>query len=370
LAEDTDKESKTEEATERRRTQALETQGGPFSREAGSAAVLLAAALLLATAVPSLLSNTVQQLALFIEDPGGWRLENGADAVQLLQAAMVAVSGLIITFAAVISAAGIAASVLQNTPRFMVDRIAPDWSRVSPGAGIGRLFNIQGVIELLKGVAKIVLVGLAGLWGLGGLATGFHALHTTPDAIPGIIGELTRRIVLISALLATVIAAVDIFLSRRQWLEQLKMSKQELKEEIKQTEGDLAFKARLRAIARARIKRRMMLNVPKATLVIANPTHYSVALRYVKGEDSAPKVMAKGVDGFALKIRLIAERHNIPIVEDRLLARTLYEATEVDRQIPPDFYKAVAEIIIFLSRKQRPGGGGAGKDGPPPRKLR
>jgi flagellar biosynthesis protein FlhB len=370
LADDTDKESKTEEPTERRRTKTLEEKGGPFSREAGSAAVLLAASLLLATSVPSLIGNTVQQLALLIEDPGGWRLENGADAVQLLQSVMVAVSSLIITFASVIAAAGIAASVLQNTPRFMVDRIAPDWSRVSPGAGFGRLFNVQGLIELLKGVAKIVLVGLAGLWGLGGIATGFHALHATPDAIPGILGDLIRRVVFISALLATLIAAVDIFLSRRQWLEQLKMSKQEVKEEIKQAEGDLAFKARLRAIARARIKRRMLLNVPKATLVIANPTHYSVALRYVRGEDTAPKVMAKGADALALKIREIAERHNIPVVEDKLLARTLYEITEVDQQIPPDFYKAVAEIIIYLSRKQRPGGGGAGKNGPAPGKLK
>jgi flagellar biosynthetic protein FlhB len=171
-------------------------------------------------------------------------------------------------------------------------------------------------------------------------------------------------VVFISALLSSIIAVVDIFITRRNWLEQIRMTKQEMKEEIKQNEGDLQFKARLRALARARIKRRMLQNVQKATLVVANPTHYSVAMRYVRGEDSAPRVVAKGTDALALKIREIAERHNIPVVEDRLLARTLYDATEVDQLIPPDFYKAVAEIIIFLNRKQQPGQRKPGGKGP------
>jgi flagellar biosynthesis protein FlhB len=364
LAEESEKESKTEEPTERRLTQTLETKGGPFSREAVSAAILLAISLLLVTYAPSLIGNTARQLAIFIEDPGGWRLENGADAVLLMQAVMGAVSLLLLTFAGFVASAAIAASVLQNPPRFNFDRIAPDWKHVSLSAGIDRLFNVQGLVELLKGVAKIVLVALAAAWGLGGIAMGFHALHAPPDAIPAIIGRLTLRAFFICALLSTVIAAVDIFVARHQWFEQLRMTKQELKDEIKQSEGDQFFKARLRAIARGRIKRRMMQNVPKATLVVANPTHYSVALRYVRGEDSAPKVVARGVDAFALRIREIARRHNIPIVEDKLLARTLYEATEIDQLIPPDFYKAVAEIIIYLSKKQRPGAGG-----PPPEKL-
>ena len=368
MAEQSEKDSKTEEPTERRRTQALEHQGGPFSREAGSAAVLLAVSLLLATSVPSLVGQTARQLAVFIEDPGGWRLENGADVILLLRAVLQAVSELLITFAGVVSAAAIAASVLQNVPKFMFDRIAPDMSRISIGAGIDRLFNIQGVIELLKGLAKVVLVGLAAFWGLGGIATAFHALHAPPDVIPGLLGHLILRAIFISALLSTVVAAADIFFTRRQWVEQLKMTKQELKEEMKQSEGDPFLKARLRAIARARIKRRMMQNVPKATLVIANPTHYAVALRYVRGEDSAPRVLAKGQDALALRIREIAERHNIPVVEDKLLARTLYDATDLDQLIPPELYKAVAEIIIYLT-KSRGGQGGRHKDGPPPGKL-
>ena len=370
MSEQPDKESKTEEPTERRRAQALEKQGGPFSREAGSAAILLALYFLLANGAPALMGNTARQLAIFLEDPGGWRIENGADALLLLQTAFLAVSGLLVTFGGVIVAAGFAASVLQNTPRLMFDRLMPDPSRISIGAGIGRLFNVQGIVELFKGVAKVTVVGLAALWGLGGVATGFYALHSPPEAIPQLIARLIQHVVFICALLASVIAAVDIFIARRNWVQQIRMTKQEMRDEIKQMEGDLQFKARLRALARARIRRRMMQNVPKATLVVANPTHYSVAMRYVRGEDAAPKVVAKGTDALALKIREIAERHNIPIVEDRLLARTLYDATEVDQLIPQEFYKAVAEIIIYLNNKSRPGQHKPLKNGPPPGKLR
>ena len=143
------------------------------------------------------------------------------------------------------------------------------------------------------------------------------------------------------------------FQTRRAWRRNLMMTKQEIKEEMKQTEGDQVLKARLRSIARSRIRRRMMANVPKATLVVTNPTHYAVALRYVRNEDTAPKVLAKGQDKIAIAIREIAEKHNIPIIENKLLARSLYEVTEIDQLIPSEFYKAVAELIIYLDLKSR-----------------
>lgn len=347
-------DSKTEEPTEKRRLEALERDGGPSSREAGSAAILLAVSLFLAAAGSSLIGRTAQQLAIFLENPGGWRLENGADAILLLNAVGSAVSALLLPFAGVVVIAGIAASVLQNGPRFILSRIEPDFSRISPEAGFKRLFSSQSLTEFLKGLAKTALVGIAAFWGLGGIATGFYALEISPESIPELVRTLSFRIIFISAIFASAIAAADIFLVRRVWRRSLRMSKQEIKDEFKQTEGDPLLKARLRAIARARIKRRMMLNVPKATLVVANPTHYAVALRYVRGEDAAPKVLAKGQDYVALKIREIAERHNIPVVEDKGLARSLYDAVNVDQLIPSEFYKAVAELIIYLSAKSRP----------------
>lgn len=126
------------------------------------------------------------------------------------------------------------------------------------------------------------------------------------------------------------------------------MTRQEVKDELKQMQGDPVLKARMRSLARDRSRRRMIAAVPKATVVIANPTHYAVALRYVREESGAPMVIAKGQDLIALKIRQTAEEHGIPVVEDKLLARSLYESVEVDKLIPPEFYKAVAEIILFL----------------------
>lgn len=348
-------DGKTEEPTEKRRREALERDGGPFSREAAPAAVLLAVSLFLAAAGPSLIGQTARQLAIFIEDPGGWRLNSGADAILLLNAAGTAVSALVLPFAAAVAIAGLAASLLQNAPRFNAGRIVPDFSRISPAAGLGRLFNSQSLIEFLKGLAKTGLIGLAAFWGLGGIATGFYALELNPEGIPELIGKLSLRVLFISALFASAIAAADIFLAKRAWRRSLRMSKQEIKEEFKQTEGDPMLKARLRSIARARIKRRMMQNVPKATLVVANPTHYAIALRYVRGEDAAPKVLAKGQDHLALKIREIAQRHNIPVVEDKSLAKSLFDAADVEQLIPPEFYKAVAELIIYLSAKSGPG---------------
>ncbi len=229
----------------------------------------------------------------------------------------------------------------------------PDFSRVSPSAGLGRLLSSQTLLEFFKGLVKVGVAAFAAYTAIGGISFGLSAIHSPPDAIPEVIRHVCLRVTFFCALMACLIAAVDVFMSRRAWRRNLMMTKQEIKDELKQAEGDLAFKQRLRAIARSRIRRRMMANVPKATLVVTNPTHYAVALRYVRNENSAPKLLAKGQDKLALKIREIAQQHNIPIIENKSLARSLFEATEVDQLIPQEFYKAVAEIIIYLDSKTR-----------------
>ncbi len=348
-----EQDSKTEEVTDKRRSETLEREGGPFSREAGSAAVLLVAALFLATAVPRYFNALTLNLSAFIENPGGWRLEGGEDALRLLQYCASTIYGFIGLFAAIITLSAMLTAFFQNSPRFIINRIIPDFSRISPAAGFGRLFRFQAIVELLKGLAKIFIAAIAVYAGFHGSSTGFLVLHSAPEAIPELLLQLCLRVALLCAVMASVVAAVDIIVTRRAWHRALMMSKQEVKEELKQSEGDAAFKARLRTVARSRIKRRMMLNVTKATVVIANPTHYAVALRYVRGEDTAPKVLAKGEDAIALKIREIAERNNIPVIEDKTLAKSLCDATEVDQLIPAEFYKAVAEIIIYLGSRSR-----------------
>ncbi len=148
------------------------------------------------------------------------------------------------------------------------------------------------------------------------------------------------------------IAGVDLVWSRFHWRQDLRMTKQEVKDELKQSEGDPIVKSRLRSLARDRARRRMMTAVPRATLVIANPTHYSIALKYVRDEDSAPIVLAKGQDLVALKIREIAEANNIPVFEDVALARSMYKQVSVDSVIPQQFYQAVAELIRVVYAKK------------------
>jgi flagellar biosynthetic protein FlhB len=149
------------------------------------------------------------------------------------------------------------------------------------------------------------------------------------------------------------LVAVDLVWSRVFWRRELRMTRQEVKDEQKQSDGDPIIKARMRSLARDRARKRMIARVPRATVVIANPTHYAIALRYVRSENRAPLVVAKGLDLIALKIRSIAEEHGIPVVEDKLLARSLYDKVEVDQLIPPEFYRAVANVILYLMSRGR-----------------
>jgi flagellar biosynthesis protein FlhB len=240
-------------------------------------------------------------------------------------------------------------SMLQNPLRIVGHRIKPELSRLSPTKGFSRIFGTQGRVEFAKSVLKLSV--------LAACAVGFLLHYTNdlvntilmePSALPtALASEFLRVLMFIGISLAAIVAA-DVVWSRIKWRIDLRMTKQEIKDEHKQNEGDPMVRARRLSLARDRSRRRMLASVPQATVVIANPTHYAVALRYVRGDQAAPVVMAKGMDHIALKIREIAEQNNIPVIEDKALARSLYAAVALDRPIPPEFYKAIAEVILFL----------------------
>jgi flagellar biosynthetic protein FlhB len=179
-----------------------------------------------------------------------------------------------------------------------------------------------------------------------------NALFMEPAALPTLILDMASRLVATVAVATIIPVAADVVWSRVSWQRELRMTRQEVKDELKQADGDPIVKARLRSLARDRMRKRMIASVPKATLVIANPTHFAVALRYVREEGGAPLVIAKGQDLIALKIREIAAAHGIPVIEDKALARSLYKAVEVDKMIPAEFYKAVAEIVFYVLGRQ------------------
>jgi flagellar biosynthetic protein FlhB len=252
---------------------------------------------------------------------------------------------------AVMMGAALAGHVLQSRPSFTVEKIKPDFSKLSLPAGFKRMFGLEGWINLLKGLIKIAIVGMAiwtQLWPARGMLEGI--LIQTPSGVVGDMSLLLFRVLMAALSALAVIAGLDYFLQRMRFMQRNRMSKQEVKEEYRQNEGDPVIKAKVRQIRHDRAKKRMMAAVPGATVVIMNPTHYAVALKYESGKMEAPVCVAKGIDALALRIRAVAEENNVPVVENPPLARALHATVEVDDAVPPEHYKAVAQVIGYVMR--------------------
>jgi flagellar biosynthetic protein FlhB len=249
--------------------------------------------------------------------------------------------------------AALAANVVQHRIVLSAEPIKPQLSRISPGAGMARLFSRQALANFAKGLTKLCVVGAvmaALVWPQRRLFNGLVAID------PALILPVTRSLAMqmlgtVVAILA-VVATADYLFQYRQWHERHKMSLREIKEEHRQSEGDPAIKGKLRQLRYTRMRKRMMAAVPKASVVITNPTHFAVALQYERGMN-APVCVAKGADLIARKIREIAEQHDIPVVENPPLARALHGTVEIDQEIPPEHYRAVAEIIGYIMRLRR-----------------
>jgi len=352
MSETPDKDSKTEEATEKKIRDSLEKGKVPYSREAATLASMLG----ILTGVYFLIAGNAVKLRFslegFLDHPGEFALNTGADASALLFVVSLEAVKAVAPFVLVLAVTGIAASFLQNQPQLVLDRIEPKLERISIIKGWSRIFGVQGQVEFLKSLFKLSIVGFGGYIALGGSYRDvLNALFMEPAAIPNLMQDLSIKFLSAIATATAVLVAADLAWSHFSWRKDLRMTKQEVKDEHKQVEGDPMVKMRLRSLQRDRSRRRMMASVPKATLIIANPTHYSVALRYVREEGGAPVVVAKGKDLIALKIRLVGEENGIPIYEDRALARSLYASVEVDKMIPPEFYKAIAGVILFLQQR-------------------
>ena len=353
MSESQDKHSRTEQATDKRLNDARAEGNVPTSREVANFSYLLASLLVFAVLGYKFISSLGESMAVLFASAGSIHLESGGDVALLMgivghNAAIVA-GPIIMTFAV----AGVLASVAQTPPAPIFKRVTPQLSRLSPANGLKRIFSLSGLMEFLKlSLRMIVVVTMSAVI----IAFLWHDFTNSVWNDPAAILQLARKSILALlaslALLSFAIVVFDLPASHLLWRRSLKMSKQEIKDEHKQQEGDPHMKARRRSIARTRARRRMLTGVPRATVVIANPTHFSVALRYVRSEGGAPRVVAKGQDLVALSIRRIAEEHNIPIVEDKALARSLYAKVEVDQMIPVEFYKAIAEVLIRLQNRR------------------
>ena len=347
-------QEKTEAPTEKKRRESREEGQVAFSRELPSAA-LLAGILLTLIATSPLILDAFREMTTQI-----FRDMSKADELSI--GSLYDLSGEIFStllpafapFAAIIVLVGILASVLQVGVQITLKAIAPKFNKISPLTGLKRLFSTQSLADFLKSMAKLIIVGIVGYITYMDKITELNGLSVaTPEAILEynftVVAEVSGKIVL--ALVA--IAIFDYLYQRWHHEKQLMMTKQEVKEETKQTEGDPQLKARIRQIQREMSNARMMQEVPKADALIVNPTHFSVAILYDRDVMEAPEVTAKGTDHMALRMRTVARENSVPILERPELARDLYANVEIGETIPERFYKAIAEILAFVYRLRR-----------------
>jgi flagellar biosynthetic protein FlhB len=349
-----DREDKTEEPSERKKEDSLEKGEAPVSREAVQAAGLIGVWIAVTMSLPSLTPLVLGALAGRLDAVERIRIASGEDAATLTLDTLAAFGPATLLVIAPVVAFSLIAALGQARPRVVGARLAPKWSRLSPVAGWGRLFGRKamkhaGLVALRLVVAVVALIVVA----RGAVGPILDALTRAPELLPSVALAESGRALAALALVAGIAGAIDFIVVHRNWHADLRMTKQEVKEEARNSEGDPHVKGRLKSLRMRRARSRMIAQTPKATMVIANPTHYAVALRYVAGETPAPLVLAKGVDHMALKIRGVAEEAGIPVIEDRALARALHKAAVVDRMIPPEFYPAVAALVHTLGETAR-----------------
>ncbi len=348
-----DPASRTEEATPHRLEEARKKGDVAKSMELAQAASLAGAFAAVAIGGGWMARNLAQQLTPFIAHPDTIHLDGAAGMAVSWRALAAAAPPLVAVLGATV-AAGIGGHVVQHGFLFTPSKLAFDPSRISLAQGFSRLFGIDGLANFVRSLLKITLVSAVAWW-----AVAPHAAEApqlvgfSPRELLGYSAMLIRSLMFSVIALLAVGGIIDFIWQRQRFLQRMRMSKEELKEDLRQSDGDPHIKARQRQIRMQRARQRMIQKVPQATVVVANPTHFAIALRYEQGKTPAPECVAKGVDEIALKIREVAEAHGVPVVEDPPLARALYAAVEVDQIIPTQHYEAVAKIIGFILAGRR-----------------
>lgn len=348
-----DSAEKTEEPTERRKEESRKKGQVAKSAELSSVFIILAAFVALKTAGPHIYGK----ISGFMRHTFGLLSQKGDLTIQsvhrlILETGINFFETVLPVMLSVVLVA-VSVSMLQVGLSFNPETIMPQFSRINPISGFGRIFSKRSLVELVKSLLKITIVGYFI----------YRFIRAETQRIPSLMmAEITESFVLLAGIIydlafqiAMVILVLAILDYGYQWwehMQQMKMSKQEVKEEMKQTEGNPQIKSKIREKQRAIAMRRMMSEVPKADVVVTNPTHFAVALKYESGME-APTVVAKGSDFIAQRIREIAKENDVVVVENKPLAQTLFKTTEIGDMIPPELYKAVAEVLAYVYRLKR-----------------
>lgn len=344
----TDESQKTEDPTPRRLEEARKRGQVIYSREINNWMVLFAATVLVVMAGPHIMSDIKDVLRNFLEKSYAIPTDR-VGLTDVLQTLVYRISGDIVLPLLALAFAGALAGFLQIGPIFTTDPIMPELSKISIIKGFSRLFSARSMVELVKGIIKLILVSIAAVMVLKpyfNTVEHFVGLDFSRTLFEMQTLFLKMMVAVLSVLFF--LAIVDYMFQRHEFMKNMRMSKQDIREEFKQTEGDPHIKGKLRQLREQKARQRMMQAVPKADVVITNPTHYAVALKYDSKEMDAPTMVAKGVDLIAQRIKQIANENNVPVIENPTLARALYSSMELDQTIPHEHYKAVAEVISYV----------------------
>ena len=352
MADDTDTTEKTEDPTQKRLDEALQRGDVVKSQEVNTWFIIAGATLVLMAFSGGMSSELTTTMRGLLANAHDIRMDGPALPRLFEKIGVELIAAIAIPFLLLMLAA-LGGNLIQHKLVWSIEVLAPKVSKISPAAGFKRLFAKQALANFAKGIVKLVLIGsvlTALMWPERGRIMALE--RADPAAVMPLAQSLALKLLGAVVAIMAVVAIADYLFQYRQWYERQKMSLRELKEEFKQTEGDPVIKGKMKQVRQTRQRRRMIAAVPKAAVVITNPTHYAVALQYERCME-APLCVAKGVDALALKIREVAGEHSIPIVENPPLARALHATVEVDQTIPVEHYKAVAEVIGYVMRLRR-----------------
>jgi len=341
-------QDKTEQATPKKKEDARKKGQVAKSKEVSSVAILAAGVIYMyfnAGNLTEKLGGNLRQTFSSIPRIASGDLGLAAYISSAIQGFLVMMLPILILLVVV----SLAANLLQTGFIMTVEPLTPELSKIDPIKGFGKLFSKRSFAELLKSILKIIIVGWAAFSVLkNDYSQLIPLMYQDNFQIMAMLGHISLKVLTRCCYVILVLAVLDYVFQKWEFEQNLKMTKQEVKDEFKQSEGDPMIKSRIRSIQREMARRRMMKEVPKADVVITNPTHFAVALVYKPGEKmTAPKIIAKGADRIALKIKELAKEHNIPIVENKPLAQNLYKL-ELGQEVPPEFYQAVAEILAYV----------------------
>jgi flagellar biosynthetic protein FlhB len=349
-----DPESQTEEPSDRKLSQAREKGDVVKSMDIPQVATLAAITATIAWAGGWMMQSIATSMLPFLAHPDQIDL-TGHGTINVMKTVMGSILPVLGTIFAVTAIAGVAGNVFQTGFMFTPSKLFEGGlSKLNPMEGFKRLFGMDAFIQFTKSLVKVIILAVIAWWILEP-----HAMQITqlaelaPTAIIPLTWDILKALLYAVLIMLTFGAGLDWFIQRQRFMKRMRMSKQEIKDENKQSEGDPQIKARLRQIRMQRARRRMMSDVAKATVVVMNPTHYAVALRYEPGVTAVPMCVAKGMDLVALKIREIAEEAGVPVIEDPPLARALFATVDIDETIPKEQYEAVAKVIGFIMGKKQ-----------------